>query len=170
MTEELTEFIEDSLNTQLVKLIASHYHEDCTGGLAYLQNKGIESIANRMTVMKCKEEKLPIPSASFTDSLIVDFNGMQIECRYFGAGHTVDNTTVFIPEKQILFGGCLIKSLDSENLGYVGEAILEEWDSTVKKVKKKHGNAKIIVPGHGNYGGSELLEHTVKLVERHRLK
>ncbi len=170
MTKQLTEFIEDSLKVKLVKFIAGHYHEDCIGGLEYLQNRGVESIANSMTVAKCKEDKLPVPSISFTDSLIFDFNGLQMECRYLGGGHTFDNITVWIPEKRILFGGCLIKSSDSENLGYIGEAVLDDWDSTVKKVMKKYGNIEIIIPGHGNYGDSELLTHTIELVERQRLK
>ena len=168
MTKRLTEFIEDSLNVQFVKFIAGHYHEDCMGGLEYLQKRGVESIANSMTVAQCKADKLPIPSTSFTDSLIFDFNGLQMECRYFGAGHTFDNITVWIPEKRILFGGCLIKSADSENLGNIGEAVLDVWDSTVKKILKEYGPIEIVIPGHGNSGDSKLLTHTIELVEKQR--
>lgn len=170
MTKRLTVFMEDSLKVKLVKLIASHYHEDRIGGLEYLQSRGVESIANSRTVAICKEDKLPVPPISFTDSLIFDFNGLQIECRYFGGGHTLDNITVWIPEKRILFGGCLIKSSDSENLGNIGEAVLHDWDSTVKKVMKKYENIEIVIPGHGNYGDSELLTHTIELVKRQGFK
>jgi len=170
MTKQLTEFIEDSLKVQLVKFIAGHYHEDCIGGLDYLQKRGIETIANSMTIKKCKEDKLPVPSTSFTDSLIIDFNGLRLDCRFLGGGHTFDNITVWIPEKQLLFGGCLIKSSDSENLGYIGEAVIDDWDSTVKKVMEKYGNIEVVVPGHGNYGGIDLLTHTIELVEKQRLK
>lgn len=166
MTKQLTEFIEDSLNAKVVKLIAGHYHKDCIGGLEYLKTRGVESIACSMTVVKCKENKLPVPSTSFTDSLIINFNGLQLECRYFGAGHTSDNITVWIPEKRMLFGGCLIKSSDSEDLGNIKEAVLDDWDSTVKKIMKSYGNIEIIIPGHGNPGGYELLTHTIELVER----
>jgi len=170
MTRRLTEFIEDTLNVRLIKLIAGHYHEDCIGGLAYLQTRGIESIANSITVAKCKEDKLPVPSTSFTDSLIIDFNGLHLECRYFGGGHTFDNITIWIPEKRILFGGCLVKSADAENLGYIDEAVISDWDSTLKNVTKKYINIEIVVPGHGNYGDSGLLSHTIELVEKRRLK
>lgn len=170
MTKQLTKFIEDSLKVKLVKLIAGHYHADCIGGLEYLQNRGIESIANSRTVTKCKEDKLPVPSISFTDSLILNFNGLQLECRYFGGGHTVDNITVWIPEKRILFGGCLIKSADAVNLGNIEEADLDDWDLTVKKVMKKYDNIELVVPGHGHYGDSGLLSHTIELVEKQRFK
>lgn len=170
MTKRLTEFVEDSLNVHFVKIIAGHYHEDCIGGLEYLQNKGIESIANSMTVIKCKEDKLPVPSTSFSDSLNFDLNGLQLKCKYFGGGHTPDNITVWIPEYRILFGGCLIKSANSKTLGFIGEADLENWDLSVKRVKNEYDNIEIIVPGHGNYGDSKLLTHTIKLVEKQRLK
>ena len=170
LTKRLTEFIEDSLNVRLVKLIAGHYHDDCIGGLEYLQKRGIESIANSMTVTKCMEEKLPVPSISFTDSLNLDFNGMRLECRYFGGGHTIDNITIWIPEKQILFGGCLVKSLESDNLGYIGEADIANWGSTVTKLLRKYNNAEFVIPGHGNLGDSGLLSHTIDLVEKQRLK
>ncbi len=170
MTKQLTEFIEDSLNVRLVKFIAGHFHEDCIGGLEYLQKRNIETIANSITITKCKEDNLPVPSTSFTDSLIIDFSGLKIECRFFGGGHTFDNITVWIPEKRILFGGCLIKSSDSDNLGYIGDAVMDDWDLTVKKVMEKYRNIKTVVPGHGNFGGAELLNHTVELVERQRLE
>jgi len=170
MTKQLIEFIEDSLNVQFVKFIAGHYHEDCIGGLDYLQTRGIETIANSLTVKKCKEDKLYVPSTSFVDSLIIDFNGLKLECRFLGGGHTFDNITVWIPNEQLLFGGCLIKSSDSRTLGYIGEAVLEDWDFTVKKVMEQYENIEVVIPGHGNYGGAELLSHTIELLEKHRNK
>ena len=90
-TERLTKYLKDTMHVDLTKLIIGHFHEDCMGGLDYLQSIGIESIANSMTVEKCNEIGLPIPSTPFTDSLTFDFNGEQIDCRYFGAGHSFDS-------------------------------------------------------------------------------
>jgi len=169
-TKKLTEFLDDSLNVKVVKLISGHYHDDCLGGLEYLKSKGVESIANSATVAICKRDSIPVPSTPFTDSLTIDFNGLQVECRYFGGGHSSDNITVWIPEKRVLFGGCLIKSADANNLGYTGEAVVDQWDSTVRKILDKYNNIEVVVPGHGNYGDSRLLTHTIDLVEKYRLK
>jgi metallo-beta-lactamase class B len=169
-TGRLTRFLKDSMSVDVAKLIIGHFHDDCMGGLEYLQSLLIESIANSMTVEKCKEIGLPIPSTPFTDSLTIDFNGEQIDCRYFGAGHTFDNITVWIPDKKILFGGCLIKSMYSEGLGNLSDAVLDEWDMTVKKVLKQYPGVHIVIPGHGNYGGSELLTHSIELVEKEKNK
>ncbi len=163
-TEKLATYIHDSFSAKMEKLISGHYHNDCLGGLAYLQSIGVESIANSMTVGKCKELGLPVPSTAFTDSLSFDFYGEQIECRYFGAGHSFDNITVWLPHKKILFGGCLVKSANSRNLGNLSDAVVEDWDSTVQQVKARYPGVTIVVPGHGPLGGSELLSHTIDLV------
>ena len=165
-TERLTKYLKDSLSIGLIKLIIGHFHDDCLGGLSYLQSIGIESIANSMTIAKCKEIGLPIPSTPFTDSLTFDFNGEQIDCRFFGAGHSFDNIIVWIPSKKILFGGCLIKSSNSQGLGNLSDAVVTDWDLTIKKLIEKYIDIKTVIPGHGDFGGSELLTHTIELVEK----
>lgn len=169
-TEKLTRYLKDSMSVDLTKLIIGHFHDDCMGGLGYLQSIGIESVANSMTVGKCKEIGLPVPSTVFTDSMTFDFNGEQIDCRYFGAGHSFDNITVWIPGKKILFGGCLIKSIDSKGLGNLSDAVVADWDVTVAKVMKNYPEIKTVIPGHGDFGGIELLTHTIELVEKEKNK
>lgn len=165
-TERLTRYLKDSMQVDLTKLIIGHFHDDCMGGLVYLQSIGIESIANSMTIQKCKEIGLPIPSISFTDSLTFNFNGEQIDCRFFGAGHSFDNITVWIPRKKILFGGCLIKSINSKGLGNLSDAVVNDWDITVESLMKEYPEIKTVIPGHGDFGGIELLTHTIELVDK----
>ncbi len=74
-TERLTKYLKDSMSVELTKVIIGHFHDDCLGGLGYLQSVGIESIANSRTITKCKEIGLPIPSTSFNVTLTFDFNG-----------------------------------------------------------------------------------------------
>ncbi len=169
-TKKLTEYLKDSMQVELIKLIIGHFHDDCLGGLGYIQSKGIESIANSMTIDKCKELGLLIPSTSFTDSLIFDFNGEQIVCRFFGGGHTFDNITVWIPSKKILFGGCLIKSYNSKELGNLADAVVDDWDTTIKNLMNKYKDIKTVIPGHGDFGGAELLINTIELVEKQKSK
>jgi metallo-beta-lactamase class B len=169
-TEKLTQYLKDSMLVNVTKLIAGHFHDDCLGGLGYLQNIGVESVANSRTIAKCRELGLPVPSAGFTDSLIFDFNGQQIECRYFGAGHTFDNITVFMPDKKILFGGCLVKSVDSRGLGNLSDAVVDDWEQTISQLMMQYPVINTVIPGHGNFGGTELLTHTIELVRREKNK
>ncbi|MBN1650541.1 MAG: CfiA family subclass B1 metallo-beta-lactamase, partial [Bacteroidales bacterium] len=81
-----------------------------------------------------------------------------------------DNITVWIPGKKILFGGCLIKSIDSKGLGNLSDAVVNDWDMTVEKVMKKYPEIKTVIPGHGDFGGTELLTHTIELVDKEKNK
>lgn len=169
-TERLTSFLRDSLDVEVTKLIIGHYHNDCLGGLSYIQSQGIPSVASTLTVDKCKALSLPIPSIAFTDSLYFDFNGTPISCRYFGAGHSSDNITVWMPREKVLFGGCLVKSANSKGLGNLSDAVVAEWDATIQNIITKYPSINTVIPGHGKHGGIELLNHTIDLVNIERKK
>jgi metallo-beta-lactamase class B len=166
-TEAIHRFLKDSMNVDIKMLIIGHFHDDCLGGLEYIKSQGIESIANELTVEKCRELGLPIPSKSFKDSLVFDFNGERVVCRYLGGGHTADNITVWFPNQQVLFGGCLIRSMQTQNLGNIADAVVNVWADTVTEVIKNCQNVKVVIPGHGRWGGNELLFHTVELAKKH---
>lgn len=163
-TRILTEYVEDKFNIKMMKLIVGHYHNDCMGGLEYMQTRGIESVANAMSIDKCRELNLPLPTVGFSDSLAIDFHGEKIICRYFGGGHTFDNIIVWLPNQKILFGGCLVRSLRSRGLGNLADAVVDEWDTTIIKVLQAYTDAIYVVPGHGDVGDTDLLSHTLKLV------
>jgi metallo-beta-lactamase class B len=164
-TKAIVEFVSDSLSVEITGLIAGHYHDDCMGGLGYIKQKGIRSFANSLTIKKCKELGLPVPEMSFTDSLLIHFNGTILECRFMGAGHTFDNIIVWMPDYHILFGGCLVKSAQSQNLGNLNDAVVSDWDITLERIIKTYPEIKYVVPGHGLFGGKELLTHTLNLVD-----
>lgn len=165
LTMQLVNFVEDSMYVKIKKLIVGHFHDDCLGGLNYVQSKNIPSLANWMTIEKSREFGLPVPSDSFRDSLTFNFNGLTIDCRYFGGGHTFDNITVYLPDEKILFGGCLIRSLNAQNLGNLADARVDQWSATVSGLINKYPDLEIIVPGHGNYGSPEMLTHTLDLLD-----
>jgi metallo-beta-lactamase class B len=168
-TEKLYLYLKDSMNVKIDKMIAGHFHGDCVGGLAFLQSKGVESIANDMTVDFCRQLGKPVPSHPFSESYKFDFNGMQVECRYFGGGHTVDNIVVWLPQEKILFGGCLVRAANADQLGNLRDAAVGEWDKTISRILKAYPEIETVIPGHGAYGGVELLEHTTDLVKKHKL-
>lgn len=163
-TRRLTKYIAESMLVPVTKLIIGHFHADCMGGLEYLHGKGVESIANLRTIELCEKLELPVPQTSFKDSLLVDFNGEQLKCTFFGAGHTADNIVVWISGAKVLFGGCLIKSINSNTLGNLSDADVSEWDETVEKVMRRYPGNITVVPGHGFWGGPELLMHTLNLI------
>ncbi len=167
-TEKIATFLKEKWGITIKLLIIGHFHEDCMGGIGYIHKQGINSLANTRTIAKCKELNLPIPRESFAYSMVFNFHGTAVACRYFGAGHTVDNITGWVPQSHILFGGCLIKSAESTSLGNLANAVVADWDTTVEKIIAKYKNIKYIIPGHGSFGSSELLTHTVSLAKQQK--
>ena len=82
-----------------------------------------------------------------------------------GAAHSMDNIVVWIPSEQILFTACMVKNMRSKNLGNTADGDLISYPMTLTKVMKKFPSAKIVIPGHGEYGGLELIEHTLELTK-----
>ncbi|WP_430813339.1 subclass B1 metallo-beta-lactamase [Carboxylicivirga sp. RSCT41] len=169
-TKELTDYLQVVLHVKIRAHIAGHFHDDCIGGLEYLQSIGSKSLASNLTIEKCKEENLPVPGIGFDKEYDCLFNEIPIECRFFGPGHSFDNITVWLPEQKILFGGCLVKSVHSRSLGNLSDAVVDEWDVTVEKVQYAYPDLEVVVPGHGSVGDASLLSHTIALVRKHKEK
>ncbi len=166
-TKQLFLFLKGSMNVEITKVIVSHYHDDCLGGLKYLHTQGVSSISCNLTKQKCIELGLPIPTNVFTNKMELDFEGQEVICQYFGGGHTIDNIVIFFPDVKLLFGGCLIKSKNSTGLGNTKHAVIKDWGSTVQKIMIEYEDVDIVVPGHGSHGNVELLIHTINLVKKH---
>ncbi|WP_394700380.1 subclass B1 metallo-beta-lactamase [uncultured Bacteroides sp.] len=164
-TAILVDWIKNTLHAKLTKFIPNHWHSDCMGGLSYLQKIGVESYANQMTIDIAREKKLPVPDHGFIDSLTVKLGDMDLCCYYPGGGHAADNIVVWIPSEKILFGGCMVKDVHAKGLGNLSDAVLDEWPATIGKVIKKYPDARVVIPGHGDMGGKELLLHTQELLQ-----
>jgi metallo-beta-lactamase class B len=160
--EELIKWIKETLHCKINAVIPTHFHDDSSGGLEAFNKNSIPSYAYFKTIELAKENNFVVPKNSFRDSLILKVGNEIIIARFLGEGHTKDNIIGYFPSENIMFGGCLIKELDASK-GYLGDANLTEWSSTVEKVKKAFPKAKIIVPGHGAYGSKKLLDYTITL-------
>lgn len=160
--EELIKWVRETLNCKINAIIPTHFHDDCLGGLKAFNDKNIPSYAYFKTIELAKENKYEIPKNSFGNSIILKVGNENVSVKFFGQGHTKDNVVGYFPSENIMFGGCLIKELNASK-GYLGDANVAEWSSTVEKVKMEYPNVKIVVPGHGEYGDRGLLDYTIKL-------
>lgn len=168
LTEILVKVISDSLKAKVIGFVPNHWHQDCMGGLKYLQSIGVETYANKLTIEESNKRNLPVPTHSFTESHKLKLSGKTIECWHPGGGHTKDNIAVYLPSEKVLFAGCMIKEMKAKGPGNLSDADVKSWPETIEKVIKKYKNAQIVVPGHGLWGGPELLEHTLDLVSNNR--
>lgn len=167
LTRVLVEWVRDSLQTTITTFIPNHWHSDCMGGLKYLQSIGVDSYANQMTISITRSKGLPVPSHGFKDSLSLALNGIPVKCYYLGAAHSMDNIVVWLPPEKILFAGCMAKEAAAKGMGNTVDGDLTQWPKTIDKVMAKFRDATIVIPGHGQIGGQEVLRHTRELLLAH---
>jgi flavorubredoxin len=47
----------------------------------------------------------------------------------------------------------------------MGDASINYWANSIRNIKAKKYDIKMIVPGHGSVGKSDILDHTIYLAE-----
>ncbi len=145
-------------------LIATHSHPDNMGGIDVVHARGIATYGLELTAELARKDGHAPPRNTFRDRLDLELGGEKVEVHFLGGGHTRDNIVVWLPERKVLFGGCLVKSRDARTLGFTGDADLEAWPGTLEKLKAQFPEARLIIPGHGEPGGMELVENSLRLL------
>ena len=165
-TEELLDWSKAILKVPVVKAILTHTHDDCMGGISALTNRHIQTISLDLTARKARQEGKPVPETVFSDSIKVHLGDREAEVYYPGAGHTVDNITVWFPAEKILFGGCLVKSAQAQELGNVADADLHAWPVSLRRLRGRYPQAVLIVPGHGDVDGFNAIDRSLELLTK----
>jgi metallo-beta-lactamase class B len=163
LTAVLCDWIAMSHGATVTTVVPTHFHEDCMGGLAEAHRRGVVSYGLDQTIEIAKQRGLPVPKVPYHDGITVRCGRATAVVTYFGAGHTTDNVVVWLPKQNVLFAGCLVKSLDSNSLGNTKDGDLAAYPATLRKVQAAYPQARIMVPGHGDWGGPGLIEHTLRL-------
>lgn len=160
---ELIHFIQNSLQSRINAVIPTHFHQDNLGGLKAFHAANIPSYALDKTIRLATESNVEVlPQNSFERSKIFRFGKKSAIAVYLGEGHTRDNIVAYYTDEKVLFGGCLVKEINAGK-GNLADANVQEWPKTLKNLKKHYGHSQLVIPGHGKAGGSELLDHTLKL-------
>jgi metallo-beta-lactamase class B len=161
-TGQIIRFIKTTIKKPLVACIITHSHDDRAGGLAAVTEGNATIYMTSQTFeLLGRPDFAKRYQAVLNDRILVD--GLALQVDYFGPAHASDNITVWVGEKKLLFGGCLIKPLDAKNLGNTADADLTNWPIAVRRIAEKYGDAKLVIPGHGNWGDASLISHTLRL-------
>jgi len=167
-TRRLIEWVAVHEGVWVSTVVATHSHQDCLGGLAAAHLAGSRSYGSMRTAELAREAGVEAPQTRFSDRLEVQLGERVLELSFVGPGHTEDTIVVWLPDVEVLFGGCLVRPGAGRSLGYTAEADLERWPATIEALQAGYGHAQLIVPGHGRPGGQELLTHTLELLRAAR--
>ncbi|UIR57899.1 BlaB/IND/MUS family subclass B1 metallo-beta-lactamase [Sphingobacterium sp. SRCM116780] len=164
--QPLLDSIKNKHHLPVIAIFASHWHEDRAGGFAYYNKIGVPTYATAQTntILKANNK------ASSTKEIVLGktyrIGGEKFKIEYFGEGHSLDNTVVWFPKYQVLNGGCLIKSAEATNLGFVGDGNVAAWPATIQKLEHAHPVIKKVISGHDNWKLDGHLERTKELLNQ----
>ena len=162
-TAKLLDWAEGRFELPVEHVFATHWHKDKMGGMGEVNRRGIWGYGLELTARLGAENEVAVPRIRFEESVRISLGNETIEVYFAGAGHTLDNTIVWLEDRKVLIGGCLVKSDTWTSLGYIEDADVEEWGPTLQRVLARYSDARRVVPGHGKIGGLELVRHTLKL-------
>lgn len=158
-------------------LIQTDYHLDHILGACLLppaltiahdsgwkQLKGLEAEALRERVLEMGQEQIPDLAAQLADihilspqitcgpSMTLWVGEERIDILHFG-GHTAATLGVYLPAQRVLFSGDLIVTGAHP---HAGDCSCRQWLQSLEQVRAM--DIRIIVPGHGQPGGPEIIE------------
>ncbi len=168
-TTALLTAIEAEIGLPVRRSVSTHFHDDRVEGVDVLRAAGVETYATPLTRRLAEAEGNEVPDLVL-DGLAEPGSAVQfgpVEVFYPGAGHASDNLVVYVPEAHVLLGGCAVFEASRQVPGYVGDADLAAWPESIRRVRARYPEAKIVLPGHGVPGGLELLDHTIAVLESH---
>ena len=161
-TQNLIDWVRNDQHAKIIAYVIDRWHPDAMQGLDIVKKNGIKSYAYELTRQIAKEKGLPIPEIGFNPKKEIKVGDEKIVCHFLGKAHTSDGIVVWIPSEKILFGGNEIRNYNGW-VGNIGDAHLDKWSETATNIKREYGSAKIVIPGHGKYGGVELIDYTIDL-------
>lgn len=149
---------------------ATHWHSDKTAGLEYYRSLGIKTYTTTLTDSFSKVNQKKRAEFLMTKDTVFQSGQYVFETYFPGEGHTRDNIIIWFEKERVLYGGCLIKGVDDETLGYLGDANEAEYANTLKRVQKKCRDPKYILIAHSDWKNTRSLQHSIQMAKALRKK
>lgn len=153
-------------NKNVILCIATHWHSDKTAGLEYYRQQGIKTYTTFLTDELSKKNNKKRAEFLMANDTVFNVGQYSFETYYPGQGHTADNIVIWFNKEKILYGGCLIKGADAENLGYLGDANITEYETTLKRIQTKYRKPKFIIISHSDWNNINSLKHSIMLAKK----
>lgn len=166
--QPLLDSIEQKHQQKVIFCIATHWHSDRTAGLEYYRQQGIKTYTTRLTDEFSRKNNHKRAEYLVEKDTVFRVGQYDFETYYPGEGHTADNIVIWFENERILYGGCLIKGADAENLGYLGDANEKAYASTLQRVKQKFPRPGFIIVSHSDWNNINSLDHSIQLAKELR--
>ena len=168
--QPLLDSIKQKHNKNVIMCISTHFHSDRTAGLSYYNQKGINTYTTKQTDELSKDKKEPRAEFLMYKDTTFQVGQYSFETFYPGKGHSPDNIVLWFNNEKILYGGCIIKSTETNSIGNLSDANTIEWIKSIKNVQTKFNNPYFIIPGHLSWNSKKSLAHTLSILKKYNRK
>lgn len=168
--QPLLDSIQLKHNKPVLMCFATHWHNDKTAGLEYYRLQGIKTYTTALTDELSKKYDKKRAEFLMTKDTVFTVGQYSFETYYPGQGHTEDNIVIWFKKEKILYGGCLIKGADDENLGFLDDGNKTAYASTLKKVQRKCRNPNFIIVAHSDWKNINSLKHSIMMAKELKKK
>ncbi len=111
--------------------------------------------------------ELVAPDELYDEQTSLDLGGLAAELHYFGPAHTLGDQVVFLPEQRVLFTGDLVETrlfpifpwFPPDDVDVSGS----RWINVLNRLQSL--KPEVVVPGHGEVGGPELIRQVREYLE-----
>lgn len=159
-------------------VVNTHWHGDHAGANEHWGNSGAvimahSNVRKRMASpqmspitgkIKQASPAAALPIVTFGDSLVLHFNGLDVEVQHYPAGHTDGDSVVFFPALNIVHMGDLFfkDRFPFVDLGSGGNVL--SYIANVENVLAKIDAQTQIVPGHGSLANKKDLQRFLAML------
>ncbi len=166
--QPLLDSIKARHHKEVVLCISTHFHEDRTGGLSFLQRKGIPTWSTQQTWELCRQHNIQPAAFRFTSDTTFNIGNHPFHAFYPGPGHAPDNIVIWFDKEKVLYGGCFVKSTEATSLGNLSDANVQAWPQSIHKVIRQFPAPRYVIPGHEGWQDNRSLQHTLQLLKDHK--
>ncbi|QNA44773.1 BlaB/IND/MUS family subclass B1 metallo-beta-lactamase [Lacibacter sediminis] len=153
-------------NQKVVMCFATHWHSDKTAGLEYYRQQGIRTYTTVLTDELSKQNNKKRAEFLMVKDTVFQVGQYSFETFYPGQAHTLDNIVIWFKREKILYGGCLIKGADDENLGFLDDGNKTAYAATLKNVQTKFRKPKYIIVAHSDWRNINSLKHSIEMAKK----
>lgn len=162
---QMRRWVQKQWHQPIALCIITHSHTDRAGGAAWLHRRGVRVVSSALTAEKMRAEGASWARGDLPADTTFSVGDQTIQTYFPGAGHSPDNIVVWLPQQQILMGGCLVKSTEAQDLGNLTDADPAAWRPSIQRVVTQFSGARLVIPGHQAFGGTGCLQHTLDLLK-----